>query len=52
LSKFKCIPWIAHEEAMWLKDRVIKRLIRGIAAIGVACVISNVVWIYKLYEKG
>ena len=52
MHKFKCIPFIAHEEAMWLKDRTIKRLTRGILAVTVVCIISNVAWLHRLFEKG
>jgi hypothetical protein len=50
-NRVKCIPWIAHEEAMWLKDRVIKKWTAGTILMGVACVISNIVWMLKS-EKG
>ena len=51
-NRVKCIPWIAHEEAMWLKDRTIRRLTRSTVIMGVICVASNVAWMLRHFEKG
>ena len=52
MSNFKSIPFIAHEEAMWLKDRAIKRLTRGVIAMSIVCISTNAVWLYRLHKKG
>ena len=52
MDKSKCIPWIAHEEAMWLKDRTIRRLTSGAVLMGIICVASNIAWMIHHLEKG
>lgn len=43
------VPYYVHEGKMWRLERINKRLIIGIVALTAILVISNLLWVIKLF---